>query len=125
MGLHIVVEVKTSDVGAMTTAALVHDIDYLVSDTRIPSRDETLGLYVVSCPDPEMRQLAHRIMAEGESDLLRAASVQSLLSLAEVMAEYDVSHEEVLAAIVSPSLGRDPIVDAANLRRILRGRDLE
>ena len=110
-GFHIVVEVKTSEAFAIKTAALVGYVDGLISQHKIPNWDKALGLYVLGRPDPEIRQLENAIVAEGRSDQLRIISVDSLLSLAELMSEYDIGHEEVLA-VIRPSGPRvDPVVD--------------
>lgn len=124
-GLHVVVEIKTSGVGATKTAALVGEINYLISDKRIPSAERVLGLYVVNCPELELRRLANAIVAEKKTDFLRVMSVESLLSLAETMAEYDISHDEILAVMSSLTSGADAIVEPAELHSILRARDLD
>lgn len=110
-GFHIIAEVKTSEAFAIRTATLVGYVDGLISQHKIPNWDKALGLYVLGRPDPEIRQLENAIVAEGRSDQLRIISVDSLLSLAELMSEYDIGHEEVLA-VIRPSGPRvDPIVD--------------
>lgn len=101
-GLHVVVEVKTTEVYAVKTAKLVGYVDQLISEKKIPDWDHALGLYVVGRPDPEVRQLEKAIVAERRTHQLRISSVESLLSLAEMMNEYDVSHEDILA-ILRPS----------------------
>ena len=107
-GFHIVVEVKTTEVYTIKTATLIGYIDELVSEKKIPSWDKALGLYVVGRPDPEIRQLDNAIVAEKRTDQLRIISVESLLSLAEMMNEYDVSHEDILA-VTRPS---GPTIDS-------------
>ena len=54
---------------------------------------------MVGRPEPEIRQLENSILAEKRTHQLRIISVESLLSLAEMMNEYDVSHEDILAVI--------------------------
>ena len=105
---HIVVEVKTSEAFAVKTAALLGYIDALISEQEIPDWDHALGLYVLGRPDPEIKQLENAIVAEKRSHQLRIISVDSLLSLAEVMSGYDIGHDEVLA-VIRPS---GPKVDA-------------
>lgn len=68
-----------------------------------------MGLYVVGRSDPEVKQLENAILAEKRMDHLRVISAESLLSLAELMNDYDVSHEDVLA-ILRPS---GPVIDPA------------
>lgn len=110
-GFHIVVEVKTTEVYAIKAATLVGYVDELISEKRIPSWDEALGLYVIGRADPEIRQLENAILAEKRTHQLRVISVESLLSLTEMMNEYDVSHEDILA-ILRPSGPRiDSVVD--------------
>ena len=62
---------------------------------------------MVGRPEPEIRQLENSILAEKRTHQLRIISVESLLSLAEMMNEYDVSHEDILA-VIRPS---GPVVD--------------
>lgn len=61
---------------------------------------------MVGRPDPEIKQLENNIIAhmtrEGNTRPLRIISVESLLSLAEMMNEYDVNHEDILT-ILRPS----------------------
>ncbi|HDS45450.1 MAG TPA: EVE domain-containing protein [Methanomicrobia archaeon] len=110
-GFFIVAEVKTSEAYAIKTAPLLGYIDALISDNQIPDREHALGLYVVGRPDADLRQLEHAIIAEKRSHQLRTISVESLLSLADLYNEYDVSHEDVLA-VLKPSLANvDPVVD--------------
>ena len=83
-------------------------IHTLISERQIPDEDHALGLYVVGRPDPEIRQLENAIMVERHTHKLRIISVESLLSLAELTTEYDVSHDDVLA-VLRPSR---PTIDA-------------
>ncbi len=108
---HLVVEVKTTDVYAIKTEVLVHYVDELVSERIIPSWEKALGLYVVGRPDPEIRQLENAIVAENRTHQLRTASVESVLSLAELMNEYDVSHADILAVLRPSGPKIDTIVD--------------
>jgi hypothetical protein len=110
-GVRVVVEVKTSEAYAIKTNTLVGYINDLVSEQEIPSQDEALGLYVLGRPDPELRQLQNSIVAEKRTDQLRMISVESLLTLAELMNEYDVGHEDVLAVIRPSGPSIDSIVD--------------
>lgn len=110
-GFHIVVEVKTTEAYAIKAATLVNYVNELISEKKIPSWDDALGLYVVGRPDPEIRQLENTILAEKRTDQLRIISVESLLSLAEMMDEYDVSHEDILAVIRPSRPTIDAVVD--------------
>jgi len=110
-GFHIVIEVKTTEVYTIKTATLVGYVDGLISEKGIPNWDNALGLYVVGRPDPEIRQLENAIVAEKRTHQIRIISVESLLSLAEMMNEYDISHENILA-IMRPSGPKiDSVVD--------------
>lgn len=109
-GSHIVVEVKTSETYAIKTAALIGYVDGLISEKEIPSWDKALGLYIIGRPDAEIRQLENSIMAEKRTHQLRIISADSLLSLAEMMNEYDVNHEDILALMKPSGPTIDPVV---------------
>jgi len=110
-GFHIVVEVKTTEVYAIKTATLLGYVDRLVSEKKIPDRGSSLGLYVIGRPDSEIRQIENAIVAEKRTHQLRIISVESLLSLAEMMNEYDISHKDI-QGILHPSGPRiDSVVD--------------
>lgn len=110
-GFHIVVEVKTTETYAIKTSAFVGYVDGLISEKKIPEWDNALGLYVIGRPDPELRQLQNAIVAEKRTHQLRVVSVESLLSLAEMMNEYDVSHEDILAVLRPSGPVVDPVID--------------
>ncbi len=108
---HIVTETKTTDAYTIKTATLTGYVDGLISEKKIPSWDNALGLYVVGRPDAELKQLENAIIAEKRTHQLRVISVESLLSLSEMMTEYDVTHQDILD-ILRPSGSRvDPVVD--------------
>ena len=107
-GFHIVVEVKTTEVYAIKAATLVGYVDALISEKKVPNWDQALGLYVVGRPDPQVRQLENTILAEKRVNQLRIISVDSLLSLAEMMNEFDISHEDILD-VIRPS---GPTIDS-------------
>ena len=108
---HIVVEVKTTEVYAIKASTLVGYVDELISEKKIPNWEKALGLYVVGRPDPEIRQLENAILAEKRTHQLRLISVESLLSLTEMMNEYDVSHQDILAVFRPSGPTIDPVVD--------------
>ena len=110
-GYNIVVEVKTTEAYAIKTATLVGYIDELISGKKIPSWDRALGLYVLGRPDPEISQLENAIIAEKRMNELRIISVESLLSLAEMMNEYEVNHEDILAILLPSGPRVDPVVE--------------
>ncbi len=108
---YIVVEVKTTEVYAIKTATLTNYIDEAISEKIIPDRDHVLGLYIVGRADPEVHQLENAIYAEKRMDQLRVISAESLLSLAELMNNYDVSHTDILAVLRPSGPVIDPIID--------------
>ncbi len=110
-GLNIVVEVKTTDVYAIKTATLVGYVDQLISDKKIGDWSNALGLYVVGQLTPEVHQLEDSIIAEKRTHQLRVSSVESILSLAELMTDYDVSHDDILAVLRPSGPKIDLIVD--------------
>jgi hypothetical protein len=122
-GFHIVVEVKTTEAYAIKTSALVGYVDELISEKKIPNWDNALGMYVVGRPDPEIRQLESAILAEKRTHQLRITSLESLLSLAEMMNEYDVSHQDILAVIRPSGPTIDPIIDL--MARLVAQRQAE
>lgn len=83
----------------------------MISEKKIADWDHALGLYVIGRPDAELRQLDNAILAEKRTHQLRIISVESLLSLAELFNEYDVSHEDILAVLRPLGTTVDPIVD--------------
>jgi len=110
-GISLVIEVKTTEVYTIKTSTLTNYIDELISEKIITDRDHALGLYVVGRADPEVRQLENAILAEKRMDQLRVISAVSLLSLAELMNDYDVGHEETLAILRPSGPVIDPIID--------------
>jgi hypothetical protein len=92
--------------GKVTTTLLGY-IDRLISGSRIPNWDHALGLYVIGRIDANLSQLKNAIVAEKRLHQLRLISINSLLSLAELMESYDVEHKEVLS-ILQPA---GPVID--------------
>jgi hypothetical protein len=110
-GLHVVVEVKTTETYAIKTSTLIGYIDELISNKRVTNWDNALGLYIVGRPDPELRQLENAIVGEKRTHQLRVISAESLLSLAEVMSENDVRHEDILSILRPSGPSIDPLAD--------------
>lgn len=110
---------KTTEVYAIKTAILINYADQLISAKSIPSWDVALGLYVIGRPDPDIRQLENAIVAEKRSGQLRIISVDSLLSLAEMMNEYDTRHDDILSIIRPSGCTIDPVVEL--MTRIVAG----
>jgi hypothetical protein len=107
----IVLEVKTSEVYPIKISTLVGYIDNLISERKISNWDNTLGLYVVAQPDTEIRQLERNIIIERRTDKIRVISSDHLLSLAELMREYDINHDDILAVLYPSGPRIDPIID--------------
>lgn len=107
---HVVVEVKTSEAFAIKTPTLIGYVDALISQGDIPNWQNALGLYVLGRPDPDIQQLQHAIVAQNNTDRLRIISVDSLLSLAELLSEYDIDHTDILSVIRPSGPSVDPLV---------------
>ncbi len=106
-GFTVVVEVKTTDAYAIRTSTLLGYVDGLISEKKIPSRDQALGLYIVGRTDAGLTQLHNSIVAEKLDHQLRVATVEAVLSLVELVVDQGLSHEEVLL-LLRPS---PPVVD--------------
>ena len=122
-GFHIVAEVKTTETYAIKTSILVGYIDELISEKRITNWENALGLYVIGRPDPEIHQLENAILAEKRTHQLRIISMESLLSLTEMMSEYDVTHQDILAVFRPSGPTIDPVVDL--MARLVAQRQAE
>lgn len=109
-GFSIVVEVKKTETYAIKTSTLVGYVNELISEKRVKSWDDVLGLYVVGQYDPQLRQLENNIIAESRANQLRIIEVESLLTLAELMNEYDVIHEDILALLKPLGPKIDPTI---------------
>ncbi len=110
-GIHIVVEVKTSETYSIKTSTLIGYIDQLISYQTIPGWKYALGLYAIGKPDDEIKQLENAIIVENRTPQLRIISVQYLISLAEMMQVFDVSHSDGLSIIRPSGPKVDPLVD--------------
>lgn len=110
-GLSIVVEVKKTEAYAIKTSTLLGYINELVSEKKIADPDHVLGLYVIGRADPETSQLEKTIIADKKTHILRVVSVESLLSLAELMRDYNISHEDILTIIKPSGPSIDPIAE--------------
>jgi hypothetical protein len=94
--LAIVVEVRTTDAYTFKTATLTGYIDHLISAQRITDWAHALGLYIVGRPDTGLTQLQHTIVAEHRTQQLRIATVESILSLAELVQDGHIAQEEAV-----------------------------
>jgi hypothetical protein len=120
---NIVAEVKTTDAYAIKTNTLVGYVDELISEQQISSWDHALGLYIVERPDSDLKQLENAIVAERRTHQLRVISTESLLSLAEMVSEYKLTHEEILPFLRPSGPRIDPIVDL--MARLIAERRVE
>lgn len=98
-GFHIVIEVKTTEVYSINVATLANYINDMISSRKIPDWNNVLGLYIIGRPNPDIRQLENSIIAEKRTDQIRIIAVDSLLTMAEMMVDYDISHDDILAVI--------------------------
>ncbi len=110
-GFHLVIEVKTTEAYAIRTSTLMDYVNRLISEKKIPDWDHAIGLYVVGRTEPGIHQLENAIVAEKHTDQLRIISVESLLTLAEMMNDYDVAHEDILAILRPSGPTIDPVID--------------
>ena len=95
----IVVETKTTEVYAIKTSTLLGYINGLVSNRKIQDSKKVLGLYIIGRQDPELNQLENTIIVEKPVISLRIISIESLLSLAELMRDYDLKHKDILETL--------------------------
>lgn len=110
-GFHLVVEVKSSETYPIKTTTLLEYMNQLISENQIPSDKDVIGMYVIGKPNPEIQQLKNAIMAENRFQQLRIISIDSLISLAELMNEYDVNHEDILSILKPSGPSIDPNVE--------------
>jgi hypothetical protein len=120
-GFAIVPEIKTTDAYTIKTSTVVGYVDELISEKKISDWDHALGLYVVGRIDAKLAQMNNTIVAERRLHQLRVASIEALLTLAEMMERFDVTHEHVLS-VLRPA---GPLVDdqAGLLARVASQRD--
>jgi len=110
-GFHVVIETKTTEQFHIKTSALTGYVNELISEQRISDWESAMGLYVIGDPDPEVKQLRNAIVAENKTHQLRTISIDALLSLSELLSEYDVSHEDALAVLRPSGPSIDPIAN--------------
>ena len=110
-GKSIVVEAKTTDVYTVRTDTLLGYINSLVSDGRIESGGQAIGLYVYGRFDSQTSQLENAITVENRRNQLRVVSVSALLDLLELKHEYGLAHESILGLLLPAPIRIDPIVE--------------
>ncbi len=110
-GFHLVIEVKTTDVYSVKTSTLFGYVNELISNRQIPDLDHALGVYVLGRPTPEIRQIENSIVVEKRMGQLRIISVESLISLAEMMTQFDIAHKDILDVLRPAGPRIDPLID--------------
>lgn len=110
-GFHLVIEVKTNDTFPIKTKTLLGYVNDLISEKSVPNWASALGLYVVGKPNAELQQLDNAIVAEKQTEHLRIITVESLLALADMASQYDVSHKDILALLLPSGPRIDPVVN--------------
>jgi hypothetical protein len=95
----VVVEVKTSDAFTIRTASLLGYINSLIDVGKISNADAAMGLYVFGKPTTEMSQLEASILVGGHAQRLRIATVDDILSLAELIQQQLLSRDEALGLL--------------------------
>ncbi len=109
--LAVVVEIKTTDAYTIDTSTLVGYVDRLIGAGRIGDWDNALGLYILGrTAAPAITQLEHSIVGQKRSHQLRVATVESILSLAELRQDSVISLDEALALVKPLTVRVDDIV---------------
>lgn len=108
--LALVIEVKTSDAYTINTSTLLGYTDRLIEAGRITDWDHALGLYILGRSDPGITQLEHSIIGQKRSGQLRVATVETILSLAELRQDDFISLDEAVALLKPTTVRVDDIV---------------
>lgn len=90
---------KKIDAYTIESATLLGYINLLIDAGRIASADTAMGLYIVGKPVPEMGQLEASILQGGHAQRLRIATVNDVLSLADLVQQQRLSLDEGLALL--------------------------
>ena len=72
--------------------------------------NHAIGLYVIAKIDPSIRDLENNINTERKTNKFRVISDNHLLTLAELMNEYDVSEDDIMSIIQPIGPRIDPII---------------
>jgi hypothetical protein len=108
--LALIVEVKTSDAYTINTSTLVGYIDRLIEAKSITDWDHALDLYVLGRADPGITQLEHSIVGQRRTHQLRVATVETILSLADLRQNDLISVDEAVALLKPTTVRVDDIV---------------
>jgi hypothetical protein len=95
----IVVEVKTTDAFTIRTDTLLGYVNRLISASKVSDWDHTMGLYVFARADAELKSLANSIIAEKRTHELRIATVDTIMSLAELVQDGHIAPDEALSLL--------------------------
>lgn len=95
----IVAEVKTTDAFSIQTRQVIGYVDELISARRIPNWEQALGLYIFGRSDSGLMQLANTINAEKRGNQLRIATIDSILSLTELVQAQQISADEAISLL--------------------------
>ena len=74
-------------------------MDRLIDVKRIDAWDQAMGLYVVARTDAQLTQLANSIIAEKRTQQLRIATVDTVLSLAELVQDEQITTDEAVGLL--------------------------
>jgi len=114
--LEMVAEEEPLDLGALvsrTEAAekeeLKDEVGGAVDEEEEDEEVSVLGLLVVQ--DSEILRVEDAIIEEDEEGQIRAISISALLSLARVVKDYHLAHDDVLLLLLTTGPSVDPIVD--------------
>jgi hypothetical protein len=94
-GLHVVLELKTTETYTAQRPTLARSIEELISTGEIRSWSDVVGLYVVSHLDVVLSHLEKTILDEKQAHALRTVSIHSLLRLAELTRRRVLTHQQL------------------------------
>lgn len=115
----VVIEIKTRETYEALTPTLARSIQRLINDGEIPNWSRALGLYVIARPDLHLNHLEKAILDERQAHQLRIASLDSLFTLADLLYEETLTHQDVLTVLRSSSPTADWLVElVARLARL-------
>jgi hypothetical protein len=98
-GFSIVVEVKTTDAFTIRTETLLGYVNRLISAGKVRDWDHAMGLYIFGRSDAELKSLANSIVAEKRTHELRIATADTLLSLAELVQDRQITRDEAVTLL--------------------------
>lgn len=108
-GLHVVLELKTTETFTAQRPTLARSIEELISAGEIRSWSDVVGVYVVGHPDVRLSHLEKTILEEKQAHALRIISVHSLLRLAELTRRRVLTHHELEIILRAPAPSTDSL----------------